>query len=169
MREYVCLCAWLVVVVILFADETNSYTIPVPVFFLSFISQLKIDFKNCKINDTGNDCLISVDGTDFALACCYKFKGKTGLQYEVGVCLQTSDIIWISGLHFPGLYNDLQIFQFDLLGMLWNHTNGLRPMTDTLESVQQIVSVLMVLLIVKIDCKSTSYSTAVMNDSMNDS
>ena len=53
--------------------EINSYTILVPVFSLSFlllrfVSQTQIDFENRKINNVGNDCLISVDGTDFALA-----------------------------------------------------------------------------------------------------
>ena len=43
------------------------------------------------------------------------------MRYEVGVCLRTSDIVWISGPHYPGLYNDLQIFRFDLLGMLEPH------------------------------------------------
>ena len=68
-------------------------------------------------------------GIDFALAwganqkrlSCYKFKGKPGLRHEVVVCLRTSDIVWISGPHYPGLYNDLQIFRFDLIGMLEPH------------------------------------------------
>jgi hypothetical protein len=67
-----------------------------------------------------------VDGTDFPLAwgsnhkrlSCYKFKGKPGLRYEVAVCLRTSDIVWTSGPHFPGLYNDLQIFREALIHML---------------------------------------------------
>ena len=69
---------------------------------------------------------MSVDGTDFPLAwganqkrlSCYKFYEKPGLQYEVGVCLRTSDIVWISGSHFPGLYNDLQIFRMGMKDML---------------------------------------------------
>ena len=48
-----------------------------------------------------NYCLILVNDTDFALAwgadriqlSCYKFRGRPGLQYKVGVCLQTSDIV----------------------------------------------------------------------------
>ena len=88
-------------------------------FFLSFLSFLlfhcKIDWENRIINDIGNDCLLSVDGTYFALAwgsnqqrlSCYKLKGKPGLQYKVAVCLRTSNIVWISGPHFPELYNDL--------------------------------------------------------------
>ena len=71
---------------------------------------------------------VSVDGTDFSLAYgsndrrlhCYKFKGP-GLRYEVAVCLRTSDIVWISGPHFPGLYNDLQIFRMELINMLEEH------------------------------------------------
>ena len=45
-------------------------------------------------------------------------KGKPGLRYEVAVCLRTSDIVWISGPHSPGLYNDLQIFRKALKFML---------------------------------------------------
>ena len=83
----------------------NNLSFCVFLFFLSFCSLLllhcKIDWKNRKINDIGNDCLVSVDGTDFALAwgsnqrrlSCYKLKGKPGLQYEVAVCLRTSDIV----------------------------------------------------------------------------
>ena len=29
--------------------------------------------------------------------------------------------MWISSPHYPGLYNDLQIFRFDLIGMLEPH------------------------------------------------
>ena len=69
---------------------------------------------------------MSVDGTDFALAwgskykrySCYKLKGKPGLRYEVCVCLRTSDIVWVSGPHYPGLHNDLQIFRMGLIHVL---------------------------------------------------
>ena len=85
----------------------------------------KFDWENRKINNIGNNCLVSVDGTDFALAwgsnqqrlSCYKLKGKPGLQYKVAVCLRTSDIVWISGPHFPRFYNDLQIFWMGLINM----------------------------------------------------
>ena len=94
-----------------------------------FFSKHKIDWENRKIDDIGNNCLVSVDGTDFALAwgsnqrrlSCYKLKGKPGLRYEVACCLRTSDIVWISGPHYPGLYNDLQIFRMGLINMLDEH------------------------------------------------
>ena len=111
----------------------NNLSFCVVLFFLSFCSLLllhwKIDWENRKINDIGNDCLVSVDGTDFALAwgsnqrrlSCYKLKGKPGLRYKVAVCLRTSDIVWISGPHYPGLYNDLTIFRMGLINMFDEH------------------------------------------------
>ena len=42
------------------------------------------------------------------------------MRYEVAVCLRTSDIVWISGPHFPGLHNDLQIFQMGLIHILYD-------------------------------------------------
>ncbi len=73
-------------------------------------------FENRKINDTLNDCLLSVDGTDFRLAMkylkryySYKFK-KSGYRYEVGLCIKTGDICWWSGPYPPGDWNDNMIF-----------------------------------------------------------
>jgi hypothetical protein len=65
----------------------------------------------------GNDCLLSVDGTDFRLAVgyskrfySYKFK-KSAYRYEVGLCIKTGDICWWSGPYPPGKWNDGMIFQ----------------------------------------------------------
>ena len=38
-------------IIYLLQHKTNSYTILLSIFFLSFISQTKINFENCKIND----------------------------------------------------------------------------------------------------------------------
>jgi hypothetical protein len=74
-------------------------------------------FENRKINDSLNDCLLSVDGTDFCLAMkyskryySYKFK-KRGYRYEVGLCIKTGDICWWSGPYPPGDWNDNMIFR----------------------------------------------------------
>ena len=83
-------------------------------------------WENRYVNDIGNDCLASVDGTDFQMGwgakykrfCCHKFYKKPGLRYEVAVCLRTSDIVWISGPHFPGLHNDIEIFRMGLIHIL---------------------------------------------------
>ena len=83
-------------------------------------------WENRYVNDIGNDCLASVDETDFQLAwgakykqfVCHKFKKKPGLRYEVAVCLRTSDIVWINGPHYPGTHNDIAIFQSALIHLL---------------------------------------------------
>ena len=73
-------------------------------------------FENRKREDNLNDCLLSVDGTDFRLAkkyskryYSYKFK-KSGYRYEVGLCIKTGDICWWSGPYPPGDWNDNMIF-----------------------------------------------------------
>ena len=68
--------------------------------------------------------MLSVDGTDFRIAMgyskpfwSYKFK-KSGLRYEVGLCIKTGDICWWSGPYAPGKWNDLSIFRDGLQMML---------------------------------------------------
>ena len=84
----------------------------------------KILFENRKIGDTFNNCLMSIDGTDFQIAMSYcpqyhsfKFK-KSGLRYEVGLNIHTGDICWIFGPFPAGQYNDLMIFNMALRGDL---------------------------------------------------
>lgn len=75
------------------------------------------------IGDIGNDCVTSVDGTDFRVAIggkkffSHKFKAG-GLRYEVALNIQNGEIVWIAGPFEPGLYNDLQIFRMGLMHML---------------------------------------------------
>ena len=67
--------------------------------------------------------MLSVDGADFCIAMgwsksfySYKFK-KSGLRYEVGLCIKTGDICWWSGPYAPGIWNDLSIFVVGRLDM----------------------------------------------------
>lgn len=62
--------------------------------------------------DTGNQALVTVDGTDMPCEMLFdkrfyshKFNGN-GVRYEVGVCIATGDIVWISGPFRCGV-NDL--------------------------------------------------------------
>jgi hypothetical protein len=64
-----------------------------------------------------------VDGTDFKIVqlapfskkwYSHKFNGP-GLRYEVGLCIQTGDIVWIHGPFPPGDWPDLSIFRHALL------------------------------------------------------
>jgi len=97
---------------------------------LSFLETFVIDWEDGKIGDIGNDCMISVDCTDclcktHKLAngqpdkrfCTYKHK-KSGLRHEVGLSILTSRIVWTSGTHLPGVYNDIMIFRKRLIHML---------------------------------------------------
>ena len=69
---------------------------------------------------------MTVDGTDFRIQqphpfnkkwYSHKFKGP-GLRYEVAVCIQTGDVVWINGPFPCGKWPDLKIFQLRLKHML---------------------------------------------------
>ena len=78
------------------------------------------------INDKGKTCKTTIDGVD-CLICnkkprskkwySHKFNGPA-LRYEVCVCIQTGDIVWINGPHKPGEMNDISIFRSKLRSML---------------------------------------------------
>ncbi len=96
----------------------------------------QILFENRKVGDVGNNCLLSVDGTDFRAAksyekpyYSYKFK-KLGFLYEVALCIKTGDICWWAGPYLPGIRNDNMIFQ-DGLVHFWRQGRGVRWMMAT--------------------------------------
>lgn len=72
---------------------------------------------------------MTVDGTDFQVNEPWPFKAEinkkfyshkfkaAGLWYEVGVCIQTGDIVWFHG-PFPAGMSDLQVFRIKLAQML---------------------------------------------------
>ena len=79
--------------------------------------------ENRFIGDTFNDCMLSVDGTDFEVY----FHGRrfytkktnsSGLRYEVAINTKTGDICWINGPFLPGEWNDLEIFRSGLMTWL---------------------------------------------------
>ena len=93
-------------------------------FHTTHILSYQINFEDRKKGDTLNDCMLSVDGTDFRLAMGYskpfyshKFK-KSGVRYEVGLCIKTGDICWWNGPYEPGIWNDEMIFKDGLVSML---------------------------------------------------
>jgi hypothetical protein len=84
----------------------------------------QILFENRKAGDVRNNCLLSVDGTDFCVAkSCkkpyysYKFK-KSGFLYEVALCIKTGNICWWAGPYLPSIWNDNMIFQDGLVHFL---------------------------------------------------
>ena len=89
--------------------------------FLLFL--LQIVWENRFKSDVGNDCLMTVDGTDFRIPehgkvfYSHKFK-KSGLRYEVGLCIATGDIVWLNGPYECGRWPDISIFRDSLLSHL---------------------------------------------------
>lgn len=65
---------------------------------------------NCYITVGGTDCRIQ-ESVPFSPRLYYhKFNGP-GLRYEVGVCISTGNIFWISGTYPCGEYSDVKIFR----------------------------------------------------------
>jgi hypothetical protein len=91
---------------------------------------LQIIWENRKKGDTGNDCLVTVDGTDCRVTRqgqggetqakafkSHKFNGN-GVRYEVCICILTGDIVWVLGPFPCGDWPDIVIFRFALKQML---------------------------------------------------
>lgn len=76
--------------------------------------------------DTGNDCLVTVDGTDFRISergrefYSHKFK-KSGLRYEICVCIKSGEIVWLNGPYPCGKWSDITIFRDCLIHHLGRH------------------------------------------------
>jgi len=99
--------------------SVDSLQSPVSLFAIA----LQIVWENRKRGDEGNDCLGSIDGTDFRYGATakemwsYKFK-KGGIRYQVVLCIKTGDIVLVDGPFPPGLINDLSSIRFYILEML---------------------------------------------------
>lgn len=93
---------------------------------ISYVIILKIKWENRYKKDIGNDCLVSVDGTDFRIYeqepfwpgwFSHKFNGP-GVRYELAVAIRTGDIVWINGPFPCGEWSDLRIFRSSLIDYL---------------------------------------------------
>ncbi|GKZ00549.1 hypothetical protein MPSEU_001007300 [Mayamaea pseudoterrestris] len=97
--------------------------------FIDKISSLEnqiIRWENRFDDDIGNDCLVSVDGTDFRIQqfrpfwkgwYSHKFHGP-GVRWEVALCIRTGHIVWIIGPFPCGEWPDIKIFRHALKNML---------------------------------------------------
>ncbi|KAL7565604.1 hypothetical protein ACA910_018966 [Epithemia clementina (nom. ined.)] len=80
-------------------------------------------------SNPGQRCFTSLDGTDYRIEdpmpfdpkwYSHKFKAA-GLQYEVGICIETCWIVWVNGPFPCGEWPDVNIAQLALHGMLDNN------------------------------------------------
>jgi len=85
-------------------------------------SSTQIRWENRFRGDKGKLCKITLDGTDFRIQqllpwskkwYSHKFKGP-GVRYEVALCIQTGDIVWINGPYPCGAWPDMKIFRHRL-------------------------------------------------------
>ena len=108
-------------------------------FYVNEIKELEdqvILWDTRKTNDRGDDCLASVDCIDCQFQqilidhptkpgkkilnkalYSYKFNGPA-LRYEIAISLLSNDIVWVNGPFCPGDWNNLEIFQQNLMHQL---------------------------------------------------
>ena len=86
-----------------------------------FYPEPQIDFESRLVNNVQNDCLMTIDGTDFCilqkgvtkkgnLFGPLKYAGKSMLQYELGINILAGNLVWIKGPYPAGAWNDIKIF-----------------------------------------------------------
>jgi hypothetical protein len=86
----------------------------------------QIIWENRYQGDNGSRCLVSVDGTDFAIFEPIPFDPKwyshkingAGLRYEIAICIQTGVPVWINGPFPCGSWPDLRIARNALVDAL---------------------------------------------------
>jgi hypothetical protein len=80
-----------------------------------------MDFNSRKKGDVLNDCLMTVDGTDFRVPqketatkgnafASHKYVGKSALRYKLGMIILGGGLVWIQGPYPAGKYTDIKIF-----------------------------------------------------------
>lgn len=106
----------------------------VPVWYpltLSPFAQIRLEnrFRTGRFGNCNRSCKMTIDGTDFRIQqpapysttwYSHKFEGP-GVRYEVGVCIQTGDIVWVNGPFRCGSWPDLLIFKTYLQHRLEPH------------------------------------------------
>jgi hypothetical protein len=86
--------------------------------FISFLRSLQIRWANWLRGNTGERCLIIIDGVNFAIQgpkpfsagwYSHKFSGL-GIRYELASCIHTGDIVSFTGPFKCGKWPDILIF-----------------------------------------------------------
>ena len=82
------------------------------------------------LGDRGRVCKVTIDGTDVPLQEPYPYTDaynrrfysvklkRAAYTYEVAVCIQTGDIVWINGPFKAGEWAEVKIFRRNLKNML---------------------------------------------------
>jgi len=95
-------------------------------FTIAFLWLLQIRWENRLVRDTGERCLVTIDGVDFQIPeptpwsrkwWSHKFNGP-GLRYEIAVCIKTGWIVAYNGPFQCGPWLDIKIFRSQLKQLL---------------------------------------------------
>jgi len=98
------------------SDHPLCYSFALALTFL-FLLYLQIRWENRYLNYNGSRCLITIDGTDFMINEPFPFEPgyyshkfhRAGLRYELGVSIQSGDIVWLNGPFPCGRFADQKI------------------------------------------------------------
>jgi hypothetical protein len=86
------------------------------------LTQQQIIFESHLVNDVGNDCLMTIDGTNFRIQqkgtakkgnyfASHKYAGKFAFRYKLGVNILAGNLVWTKGPYPAGWYHtDICIF-----------------------------------------------------------
>jgi DDE superfamily endonuclease len=109
-----------------FFESHVSFSLYLLFFTFFCFSMTQMHWERRYKKDNGSQCLVSVDGTDFEIQepspfspkwFSHKFKGA-GVRYEVAICIQTGEPVWINGPFPCGSWNDLRIARSALVDAL---------------------------------------------------
>ncbi len=110
---------WFIVV---FLRPSSSHPAAPSAFQVIFESRLDT-------HDVGNNCLMSIDGTEFKIEQkgaakkgnafgSHKYAGKPALRYELGIDIFAGNLVWVGGPYPAGTWPDIKIFMHKLAHLL---------------------------------------------------
>ncbi len=97
---------------------SHTHTHPPPLPMLQIVCNSRLGAHN-----VGNDCLMTMDGTDFRIPqkgivkkgnvlaphkLCHKYVGKFALWYKLGVDILVGNLVWMQGPYPAGKYTQIK-------------------------------------------------------------
>ena len=107
------------------SEKTFRYKYKTGLRFLSIVNVINFN-KRLTDNNFGYVCKVSIDGTDCPICepspfsprwYSHKFH-KAGLRYEVGICIETGEIVWVFGGYACGDWPDIEIARRGILNLI---------------------------------------------------
>jgi hypothetical protein len=85
------------------------------------LTKPQIEFESCLVNEVKNDCLTTINGTNFriqqkgvarkgSLFGSHNYLGKSALHYKLRVDILAGNSVWVKGPYPAGVWPDMKIF-----------------------------------------------------------